>query len=82
MTMRDRILLALSWSDLTYSEMAVALGHKRQSIVSANQANVHMSFVEPMGDPMNRKAPPVRWKITNFGRARLSQIRTIAGIDK
>lgn len=81
MKMRDRVLLALSWNSLTYSELAVVLGHKWQSIASANQHNSQMGFVDQVVNPTKKRRGPVRWKITDLGRERLNEVRSVVGIE-
>lgn len=70
--LRDRILIALHWTDLSLSDLASATATTEGSVKSAMPDNLVPGYVEWIGNPKNRASGPNLLRLTNAGRDRLS----------
>ena len=72
MLVRDRILVALAWADLSYEETADIIGSTPGNVRSANIHNLDRQYVEWTSNPKNRAAGANLMRLTNAGRDRLA----------
>jgi len=72
--LRDRLLATLNLRLQSHPELAYMFKTTIGSIRTANQMNRAMGYIEPVGQPMNRAAGPVRWRITPDGQERLATV--------
>ncbi len=68
---RDQILSCLVDRPQSHPEIAHMLNRTLGCIKTINNTNRALGFVEPIGNAMNRAAGPVRYQLTDDGRARL-----------
>lgn len=70
----DQILICLRERPQSHPELACMLKRTIGCIQTTNSMNRAMSFIEPIGNPMNRAAGPIRWRLTPEGREHLEEL--------